>query len=356
MTDRAAADIHPDAPPPGYGFVLDDEPVFDPAIHLQLEPPERIWTMAELGYDQHVISRFASPIAMTSPARVLSEAGAAVLQEIAHRLQPFIRYNSASTRVPAALRGTTHRSRFVRDLCRAPEVTAFFSEMFQTPLMPHTISHHQGHMNFQPRELSQNVDSWHHDLVAFDWVMMVHDPASIRGGRFQMFDGTREEGWAIARRGEEIPPERILTPDFPAAGYACFMQGAAVFHRASRMEQLGFRASLVQSYVSRDTSVPDPNRIYWVETTERNEQDPNFMLERRCAPAEWARHRAWVARQRLEDLIERTPLDAPVAEVEAAIDFAVADLNDLLAMLRRGPVPPQEVARIRDAIDAAQLA
>ncbi|WP_218064142.1 hypothetical protein [Nguyenibacter vanlangensis] len=352
----AQDDIYPTSAPPGYEYVLRDEPAFDPAIHLQLEYPEKIWMLSDLGYDEHFISRFASPVAATSPARLLSDEGIAVLEDITRKLQPYIRYDSAGPRVPAALRGTTHRSRFIRDLCLSPDITAFFSDMFQTSLLPHTITHQQGHMNFQPRELSKEVDTWHHDATAFDWVLMVHDPNALQGGRFQIFEGTRQEGWELIRSGKSIPEDRIITPNFPGPGYACYMQGCTVFHRASRLEELGFRSSLVQSYVSRNVKVPDPNRIEWIEISEHGAQDRNYMLERQCAAAEWARHRSWVARHRLNELLAEMPFDATPEQVSQALRHVVGDLNDLIALLQHGPVSRQEAHRLRDALDLAQLA
>ncbi|MBB2201840.1 HalD/BesD family halogenase [Gluconacetobacter tumulisoli] len=348
-------DIYPTTLPPGYEFVIEDEPEFNPAVHLQLERPENIWMLSDLGYDEKFISRFASPVAMTSAARMLSDEGIAALAEVTRKLQPYIRYNSSATRVPATLRGTTHRSRFIRDLCLSPEITEFFSEMFQTSLMPHTLTHQQGHMNFQPKELGREVDSWHHDATAFDWVLMVHDPNKLKGGRFQIFDGTRQEGWDMVRSGQAIPEDRIITPHFPGAGYACFMQGCAVFHRASRLEELGFRASLVQSYVSRNVSVPDPNRLEWIELQDHHLEDPNYMLEYRCNPAEWARHRAWVAQKRLANLCKDLQIGATPAEAAAALEGAIDDVNDLIRILHRGAVPLKEAYRLRDALDQAQL-
>ena len=349
--------VYPKTLPPGYEFVVADEPEFDPAVHLQLEKPHTITSMAELGYSEYAVSRFASPIALTSPARLLSREGVEVMQHIARQLQPYIRHNPHSKRVPAVLRGTTHRSKFMRDLCLSPDLTAFFSEMFQAPLMPHTVTHHQGHMNFAPRDLGREVDSWHHDGTAFDWVLMVHDPKTVKGGRFQVFNGTREEGWEIFRETGAIPDNRVSTPDFVDAGYACYQQGCAVFHRATKLEEIGFRASVVQSYVSRDVRFPDHNRAYFIQNRNgpAGDADPNYMLEKNCQSAEWARHRAWISKAKLARLIDQMPLAEPRESVIRWLEEAVGDVTSLIEQLRLGDVPAEVAQRMRDELDASQL-
>ena len=73
-------DIIPAELPTGYRY-LSKEPVFDPSTHLQLEPPEHRLTLSDFGYHEDAVSRFASPMAMTSPVRVLSEEGVGALRE-----------------------------------------------------------------------------------------------------------------------------------------------------------------------------------------------------------------------------------------------------------------------------------
>ncbi|HWL18167.1 MAG TPA: hypothetical protein VNS33_00770 [Bradyrhizobium sp.] len=353
----AEADVYPKELPPGYEFVIEDEPEFDPAIHLQLERPEQIWTLADLGYDEDFIARFASPIALTTPARLLSKEGVAAMQHIAHQLQPYVRHNPTAKRVAAVLRGTTHRSKFMRDLCLSTDLTAFFSEMFQTPLMPHTVTHHQGHMNFAPREVGRQVDTWHHDATAFDWVLMVHDPKTVKGGRFQVFNGTRQEGWDLYKEHGDLPEDRVLTPAFPDAGYACYQQGCAVFHRATKLEETGFRASVVQSYVSRDIRFPDPNRAYFIANRNGPEAalDPNYLLERNCSAVEWARHRAWISKAKLARVLEKMPFSETPDRVIQWLEEAVSDVNALVSQLKLGEVPSDVAQKMRDDLDERQV-
>ena len=64
----------PDHLPPGYSAV-EESIAFDSSVHLQLEWPERIYTLKEFGYAQQEIDSCASPVAITTPFRLLSDAG-----------------------------------------------------------------------------------------------------------------------------------------------------------------------------------------------------------------------------------------------------------------------------------------
>ena len=103
----------PDTLPPGYEWFADEER-FDPGRHLALEFPKTILTLADLGYSADEIAPTATPVAVSSPFRVLSAAGAVVLLETTRRLKAFVR--QAGNRIENTVRGGCYRSRFLRDL------------------------------------------------------------------------------------------------------------------------------------------------------------------------------------------------------------------------------------------------
>ncbi|MEQ8640852.1 MAG: hypothetical protein RIE31_09655 [Alphaproteobacteria bacterium] len=347
----ADPDIFPKVQPPGYEW-LADEPAFDARAHLALEAPERVWTMEELGYTAEQAACYASPIAVTTPVRLLSPAGVKAMLGVAEQLKPFMRKNSNS-RIPAVLRGTIFRSRFMRDFCNAPEVTDYFSDLFQVPLAPHTLPHQLGHMNFNPDDVTLPVDKWHHDITALDYVLMLHNPRAIQGGRFEYFFGTREEGKRLLEEKGELPADRIVSPDFKDAGYAVFMQGCAVFHHASRLEQPAFRASLVNSYVSRDVRYTDANRTFFVKTVPGGPfSDEQSLIEKRGRYTDWARHKAWTSRAKLGTLLEELPFTEDRQQIIQALKDAVADVHGAIAMLEAGDRTFEEMREIRDRDEA----
>ena len=62
--------------------------------------------------------------------------------------------------------------------------------------------------------------------MAFDIVMMITDPTALKGGEFQYFHGTKQEGQALLGiTGEEgvdtaLPEDRVVTVPFPKRALA----------------------------------------------------------------------------------------------------------------------------------------
>ncbi|MBF2761752.1 MAG: hypothetical protein ISN28_16075 [Ectothiorhodospiraceae bacterium AqS1] len=239
--------------PPGFA-ALENEPEFDPARHLQLEAPETVYRLGEFGYEGESLADAPVDFAATSVFRIMSEEGAAHLYRIAKSLEPF---TTSNARVERNLRGGVYRSKYLRDLCLSPDVAEFMSEIAGIDLMPHTIAHQLGHINFNPPEIGRNVDKWHVDTLRFDYVMFITDPRSNEGGQFQYFKGTRDEVDALKRAGKPLPPDRIISPDMPGAGYGIFQQGSHVVHRAKGLTRPGERITMVNGYIPRDPAFPD---------------------------------------------------------------------------------------------------
>ena len=343
----ADADIFPKESPSGYAW-LDDEPTFDPAVHLELERPERLWTLAELGYDETAIPRFGSPIAITSPARILSPEGVRAMREIVDRLEPYYR-RKPSNPVSSVLRGAVFRSKFIRELSNSLEITAFFSELFQAPLMPHSMPHQQAHMN-----IHRDPPAWHNDVTAFDFELMLDDSKEIKGGRFEFFMGTREEGKRLIEEKGELPADRTVRPEYPGPGYGHYMQGCAIFHHSQPMDEPGYRVSMVNSYCTRDVSTPDTNRACWVGTFAPVDE-PNSRLESSCMAAEWARHNAWVSRAKLGTLIEKLSLTESRETILDGLRQAIAPVVDAIDYLERGDFSPENIKELRVRADKRMM-
>lgn len=90
-------------------------------------------------------------MAVSSPFRVLSTEGAEVLLQVARRLRG---HAVSCERIENMVRGGCYRSRFLRDLCTDPTLTAMMCEIYQTDVAPHTMPVYLGHMNYTPDDLS----------------------------------------------------------------------------------------------------------------------------------------------------------------------------------------------------------
>ena len=310
--------------PDGFEW-LENEPTFDPAIHLQLERPTDVRTLAEFGYTDAEIAVAATPVAATSAFRVLSPEGAAVMLDVARRLEALAQ---ANPRIERAVRSGCHRSRWLRDLCIAPEVTEHLCEIYGVDVSPHPITSQLGHLNYAPSEIGTAVDKWHHDTLALDYVMMVADPTVLDGGDFEYFVGTKAEVAALAEQGERPPVDRCVSVEWPGAGHAVALHGNMVVHRGGPLHQAGERISMVNGYIATDVTVDDQTRNV----------DLFHVDEPQTLTREWARYAAWRSQRRLELLIEDLndqsvePVDAAgvvegLAEATRDVSLALADLQ-----------------------------
>lgn len=305
------------------GFApLEREPEFVPSRHLALDRPERVISLSELGYGADEIAACPSDFGVTSAFRMLTNEGAEAMLEVARLLEPFC---TGNFRISRNVRGGAYRSKFLRDLCLSPEVAAFVSEVTGAPMLPHTMPHQLGHLNFAPEQVGENVDKWHTDTLRVDYVLMVTDPKTLDGGEFQYFNGTRHEMEAIRGRGEGVPAERVVSPDLPDKGYAVLQQGNMVVHRAKGLNSPGERITMVSAYVPAEIGFPDFTRY-----------DQLYMVDPKDAStAEYSRQTAWMAEQMLRQQIDepmfvddrKTHL-ARLRAVRAVLDGAIIQIEN----------------------------
>lgn len=315
-----AAVPFPEERPSGYDW-FDDEPKFDPAVHLALESPTSKQYLIEFGYSDEVVKTKASPVAVSSPFRILSDEGAAVLLNSARKLK---QHAIACERIENMVRGGCYRSRFLRDLCINPSLTQLMCDIYETDVAPHTMPVHLGHMNFSPDDLSKAVDKWHHDTLPLDFVMMVTDPATLDGGRFEYFVGTKDEMAELAKVGKTPPEDRVVAPPFNGPGYAIALHGDMVVHRGGALNKVGERISMVNGYVSTNTSLDDQHRHKDLTLVD----DPEVLY------AEWAKHSAWRAKNRLDTLIAEISFNSDRTAVADELEEAIRDVTQTITDMR----------------------
>lgn len=278
---------------------IQDDPVFDPARHLALEMPEHIYTLRDFGYGDEVQGTTPTEVAATSCFRVLSDEGVAAMYHVCKQLEAF---TTSNPRIARNTRGGVYRSKFLRDFSLDPSVTEHMSAIMQTPLLPLPMPHQLAHLNYQPLTPGENVDKWHYDTLQVDTVMFVTDPATIKGGEFQYFQGTREEMAALHAAGLKLPAERIIAPAMPGPGYVVLMQGNYVVHQAKAVQGAGERITLVNGYSYADMDTPD-----YTAVGQLNHADPSGTVA-----AEYARHMSLRCARQLQSVVntpdfQRTP-------------------------------------------------
>jgi hypothetical protein len=309
--------------PPGYEW-LDNEPDFDPSRHLELEAPSEIVLLAELGYTAEEIATKATPVAASSPFRILSDEGTSVMLSTARRLRAFTR--PAADRIERMVRGGCYRSKWLRDLCTSQALVAHLEAIYGIGIAPHPMALHLGHLNYEPTKIEMSIDKWHHDTLPLDFVMMVTDPNTVDGGRFEYFLGTKHEAAELAAKGETPPESRRVAPDFAGAGYAIALHGDMVVHRAGPLHSLDERISLVNGYVALDTSLDVQSRS----------ADLIVIDDHQVLFTEWAKMAAWRSQGRLGSVLEQLDFTEDRTEVISALERAIADVQEAISDMRAG--------------------
>ena len=310
----------PNTSPKGYQY-LDNEPTYNPKIHLALEYPKESLSLQDLGYSEEEIAKCPTNFGVSGVARLLSDEGVRVLMQTAQSLREYT--SSAGDRIQYMLRGGVYRSRFLRDLCLCSEVSKFMSEIYGIPVAPHSIPLHLGHCNFAPDDLSRAVDKWHTDTIGLDYVLMVSDPTEQVGGEFQYFLGTKDKVDNIKKEGELLPKDRVVSPIFPGPGYIIVLQGNMVVHRGAKLKEVFDRVTMVNAYVPLDTSSDDPSRFLDVKSV-----DPHELIF-----PEWARHKAWISRGKLNQLIEELPFTKDTNLIISELKNAIKDVENAISDL-----------------------
>lgn len=316
----------PQSLPPGFA-ALKNEPIFDPERHLQLEDPDEIIMLADLGYTADEIEGTATPVACSSPFRMLSEEGAEIMLDTARRLREFA--TPAGDRIERVVRGGCYRSTWLRDLALSPEVTAHLSRIYGIEVAPHAMTMHLAHLNFEPSSIENSIDKWHHDTLPLDYVMTVTDPAKVAGGRFEYFVGTKGEAAELAAKGETPPIDRRVAPEFAGPGYTIALHGNMVVHRAGEMSELGERISMVNGYVATDTALDNQSR-----SRDLIGVDPPEVLY-----SDWAKFAAWRSQGRLGALVDSLDFCDSKETVISELEDAIADVQQAIAEMRTGQQP-----------------
>jgi hypothetical protein len=311
----------PSRQPDGFPL-LEGEPVFDPARHLQIEMPETIISLKEFGYSDDEIAECPCDFGITNVFRILSDEGAHCMLEVARMLE---QYTTSNARISRNVRGGTYQSRFLRDLCQSDELTQAISTICGSPMLPHTIPHQLGHLNYNPKVVGENVDKWHVDTLRIDFVMFVTDPNTVEGGEFEYYLGTKEEVAELKQAGKPLDPEKIKAPVLPGPGYAVLQQGNMVVHRAKGLRAQGERITMVNGYVPRDVSFPDYTRfdqLYLV--------DPEHM-----AASEYMRHVSWMGRELLDGQLKGFEFGEDKAQMAENLEKVSALMATAAEQLRK---------------------
>ncbi len=292
---------------------LSSEPEFCEEKHLQLEAPKETWTLTDFGYSKELQEKSAFEFTICSPFRMLSKEGLAACREVVFQLE---KEERSSERMGRFIRGGVYRSKFLRDLSQSQLVNNFISELVGKKVLPHSMPLYQAHINLLPKDRKVDIDKWHTDTVCLDYVLMLTNPKSIKGGSFQFFRCTKEKA---AQELLENPQTSnyVTTVEFPEAGFALLQQGNLVVHRPQNVEEGEERISLVNSFISCDPKFNDVSRL-----NDCKPVDPAEVLY-----TEWARHKAYQSQIKLKHLIDTLAFTTDKNHLCKELRLAIRDVE-----------------------------
>ena len=307
--------------------MLESEPEFDADQHLALEMPDHITTLEAFGYDRTTRQQSPSDLAVTAPFSILSDAGAEAVKQVGAALKQL---NQLTENNPEAAyikpRGSAYSSKFFQSFWHCSRVTEFFSDIAGTALVAHPLASAGAAFIYAPAVPSKSNQGWHLDSVGFTSLIALNDPGSLEGGGFQYFLGTRDEVAALAGTSAddlrtsvghltELPTEKVVTIKYPRAGHGVLLQGNLVLHRGQPLRTPAKRMVFAVSYMAEDANYPDVTN--WREIAKWN--SPTMRPE-------YARHKAWRAKQLLESVSALAVDDDPQV-LKSTIELAMSELS-----------------------------
>ncbi|KAF2095791.1 hypothetical protein NA57DRAFT_78571 [Rhizodiscina lignyota] len=252
---------------------------FDPSKHLAFESPSEFYTLQQLGLPSE---GSISPVAITAPFRLLSDAGIRAARADLFRREILQNYKWTEAKDPGVykLRGYAQDTDFVRSLWTSPEMLAACSKAAGCELDV-VFDYEIGHINVQlppgqaeteedidrllppiepvrqsatvddaeaeraAKEGIANVTAWHNDSYPWVCVVMLSDPTGMKGGETALRKG---DGSILKVRG-------------PQCGYAVMMQGGLINHVALKALGEGERITMVTSFRPRDPYERDNSNL-----------------------------------------------------------------------------------------------
>ncbi|KAF7595572.1 hypothetical protein BBP40_005607 [Aspergillus hancockii] len=240
------------------GAKIEHKEPFDPEIHMQYEPPSRIYTMREIGLEGQGIS----PNAVSEPFPLFTEE--AVKQMRAEIFDEEVLENCqyASTFNRNMVRGMgAAMAPFTYDAWNSPEVLAKISEVAGVELVPAldfdianiNISVNNESIDVVPKEgetLEEEISSvaWHYDSYPFVCVTMISDCNGMIGGETIL---RTANGGLKKVRG-------------PSMGTAVVMQGRYIEHQALKALRGRERITMVTAFRPKSPFIKDETSLVGV--------------------------------------------------------------------------------------------
>jgi hypothetical protein len=314
---------------------------FDPAVHLQLEPPAFVKMLSPPDPKQTDCVCYPVPLseseepgcmsmarshttgepvqftglAYTSPFRVLSDEGVRAFRQVVDDNEKFA--GCVPSLVPKCIRGLGYRSKFVHDLNYCEQLLEHLGHCAGIALGPHGMSMNHSQINFG--EVGGGpVNQWHMDSVPYVMVILLSDATDMEGGELLVARLGDPYKALEMIRNETIDPKLIDKVNYPGPGYAIFMQGSQIAHAVTPVVRAKEkRLTCINSYQSLNPFSQDYT-VYKTFTT----------MDGDAPQYEFARNVAWRVQGQLDYLLNKVQNGQQGhADVEAILERAAAELQ-----------------------------
>ncbi|KAM0420990.1 hypothetical protein ACHAPT_011233 [Fusarium lateritium] len=244
-------------------------PQFDPAIHLNFQPPAARHSFTELGLP---VPKGCPDICYTDPFQLFSAEGIRMIRREVFQRSFLDKYMRSWERAPCVITGHSVNKEdgtFMKQAWNHPITRAAVNLAFGAELKLQSGDSDMGYINVQlgPEGLpgvyktteepaqplseldtsqmsefdSVPVDAWHKDQTPVVLVLMLSDTSTMVGGETAVRTG---DGTIIKSRGAAI-------------GGAVIMAGGYLEHAALRAENCSERLSMVNSYTYQNPNADD---------------------------------------------------------------------------------------------------
>ncbi|OJJ61489.1 hypothetical protein ASPSYDRAFT_131039 [Aspergillus sydowii CBS 593.65] len=302
---------------------------FDPAEHLDFQPPEKIHKMADFGLPGAGIS----PNAISEPFPLFTEEA---IQQMRSEIfsEPVLKNcQYASTFCTNMIRGMGHeRAPFIYDVFKSPEVLDKISSIAGIDLIPaydYEIANINVAVKDDPVEgVASNSTStikpatadddtpafaWHYDSFPFVCVTMLSDCTEMVGGETAI----------------KMPSGDVKKVRGPAMGYAVVMQGRYLEHQALKAVGGRERISMVTPFRPKNPLVRDETILVGVRgISNLTELYPQYFDYRTEVLEERIRHQRKVEKER-EIAKKPFDVDAKRAWLEEQREFIDSMLREM---------------------------
>lgn len=227
---------------------VEDEPVFDAKVHLNLEMPKYVRlldTFEKVHYTSEKMRclNAGTNFAYSAPFNVLSDEGVEALLEVIKREEHRAGCPTSARGSKRTIRGLYYSSKFIRDLQNCTELSDFFRKVCGERLIPHPSFSNSPQVNISFEGGTKGpVDHWHWDSVAYTGVVLLSDMSKMKGGNLEV--AMMEKNKALeAIANNQICPTEIIEYEKP--GKMILAQGAEILHHVTPVESKECRISMI---------------------------------------------------------------------------------------------------------------